>query len=142
VSQWSPAPTVGRVIYGRRVAHSNGQLGTPDCPVCTGQCSVRQSTPRTNGRMRQKRKEIAHRTATVTVRWCTGLSGAPPDGRQVWCWGEGEDATLRSRPSPYSLHHSVTRQRADLPFVSYAAGRRPVTRSYHLATSSRMEARV
>jgi L-alanine-DL-glutamate epimerase-like enolase superfamily enzyme len=20
------------------------------------------------------------------------------------CWGEGEDATLRSRPSPYSLH--------------------------------------
>jgi hypothetical protein len=34
--------------------------------------------------MRQKRKEIAHRTATVTVRWCTGLSGAPPDRRQVW----------------------------------------------------------
>jgi hypothetical protein len=22
------------------------------------------------------------------------------------CWGEGEDATLRSRPSPYSLHPS------------------------------------
>jgi hypothetical protein len=20
-----------------------------------------------------------------------------------WCWGEGEDATLRSRPSPWSL---------------------------------------
>jgi hypothetical protein len=40
--------------------------------------------PRTNGRMRQKRKEIAHRTTTVTVRWCTGLSGAPPDRRQVW----------------------------------------------------------
>jgi hypothetical protein len=55
--------TVGRAIRGRRVARSNGRLGTPDCPV-------RQSTPRTNGRMRQKRKEIAHRTATVTV-WCT-----------------------------------------------------------------------
>ena len=37
---------------------------------------------------------------------------------------------------------TVTRQRADLPFVSYAAGRRPATRSYHPATSSRVEARV
>jgi hypothetical protein len=27
---------------------------------------------------------VAHRTATVTVRWCTGLSDAPPDRRQVW----------------------------------------------------------
>jgi hypothetical protein len=37
---------------------------------------------------------------------------------------------------------AVTRQRADLPFVSYAAGRRPTTRSSHPATSSRVEARV
>jgi hypothetical protein len=37
---------------------------------------------------------------------------------------------------------TVTRQRADLPFVSYATERRPVTRSSHLATSSRMEAPV
>jgi hypothetical protein len=50
----------------------------------TGQCPVRQPTPRTNGRMCQIWKEIAHRPATVTVRWCTGLSGAPPDRRQVW----------------------------------------------------------
>jgi hypothetical protein len=50
----------------------------------TGQCPVLQLTPRTNGRMHQKRKEIAHRTTTVTVRWCTGLSSAPPDRRQVW----------------------------------------------------------
>jgi hypothetical protein len=35
-----------------------------------------------------------------------------------------------------------TRQRADLPFVSYAIGRRPVMRSSHIATSSSMEARV
>jgi hypothetical protein len=46
--------------------------------VCTEQCPVRQSISRTNGRMRQIWKETAHRTATVTVRWCTGLSGAPP----------------------------------------------------------------
>jgi hypothetical protein len=69
--------TVGHAIRGRRVARSNGRLGTPDCPV-------RQLPPRTNGRIRQKRKEIAYRTTTVTVRWCTGLSGAPPDRRQVW----------------------------------------------------------
>jgi hypothetical protein len=76
--------TVGRAVHGRRVARNNGRLGTPNCPVCTRQCPMRQLTLRTNGRMRQKRKEIAHRTATVTVRWRTGLSGAPPDRRQVW----------------------------------------------------------
>jgi hypothetical protein len=32
--------------------------------------------------MRQKRKEIVDQTATGTVRWHTGLSGAPPDRRQ------------------------------------------------------------
>jgi hypothetical protein len=84
VSQRSPAPTVDRAICGRRVAHNNGRLGTPDCPMCIGHCPVRQPTPRTNSRMCQIWKAIAHRTATVTVRWCTGLSGAPPDRRQVW----------------------------------------------------------
>jgi hypothetical protein len=75
--------TVGCAISGRRVARSNDRLGIPDCSVCTGQCPVRQPTPRTNGRMRHIWKEITHRTATMTIRWCTGLSGAPPDRRQV-----------------------------------------------------------
>jgi hypothetical protein len=35
-----------------------------------------------------------------------------------------------------------TRQRADLPFASYATGRRPMMRSSHLATPSSMEAHV
>jgi hypothetical protein len=35
-----------------------------------------------NGHLRQNRKEIAHRTWIVDVRWCTGLSGAPPGRRQ------------------------------------------------------------
>jgi hypothetical protein len=69
-----------RVTRGR----ANSRLDTPDCAVCTGQCPVRQLTPWTNGQMRLIWKAIAHRTATVTVRWCTGLSGAPPDKRQVW----------------------------------------------------------
>jgi hypothetical protein len=61
---------------------ANGRLGTPDCPVCTGQCPVHQPISRTNGRLRPVWKEIEHRTATVTVWWCTGLSGAPLDRRQ------------------------------------------------------------
>jgi hypothetical protein len=78
----APAPTVDSAISGRRVARANGQLVTPDCPVCTRQCPVRQWDRRFNGQVRPIRKEIGHRTATVHVRWCTGLSGAPPDIRQ------------------------------------------------------------
>ena len=80
--------TVGRQIRGRHVARSNGRQGAPDCPVCTGQCPVRQLPQICNGRMRQKRKEIAHRTATGTVRRHTGLSGAPPDKRQTLAFQE------------------------------------------------------
>jgi hypothetical protein len=47
---------------------ANGRLGTPDCPV-------RKPISRTNGRLCPIWKEIADRTATVVVRWCTGLSG-------------------------------------------------------------------
>jgi hypothetical protein len=43
---------------------------------------VRQRDQRPNGRLRQKRKEIGHRTGTVHDRWCTGLSGAPLNRRQ------------------------------------------------------------
>jgi hypothetical protein len=48
----------------------------------TGQCPVRQPDSRPNGRLRPISKEIVHRTLTVHVRWCTGLSGAPLDRRQ------------------------------------------------------------
>jgi hypothetical protein len=40
--------------------------GAPDCPVCTGQCPVRQSAQRSNGRICQIWKEIAHRTVYRT----------------------------------------------------------------------------
>jgi hypothetical protein len=74
--------TVGRAIRARRVAHANGRLGAPDCPVCTGQCPVRQPAQRSNDRLRQEWKEIRTGHATMVVWWCTGLSGAPPDRRQ------------------------------------------------------------
>jgi hypothetical protein len=78
----APAPTVGNAITGRCVARANGQLVTLDCPVCTRQCPVRQWDQRSNSQLRPISKEIGHRTATVHVWWCTGLSGAPPDRRQ------------------------------------------------------------
>jgi hypothetical protein len=82
VSQGHSRPTVGCAIHGRRVACTNGRLGTPDCPVCTGQCLVRQPTPRPNDRLRPIWKDIEHQTAIVAVWWCTGLFGAPLDRRQ------------------------------------------------------------
>jgi hypothetical protein len=69
----SGEPTVGlangrprnpRVTRGR----ANGQMGAPDClvctgqcPVCTGQCPVRQRLQIFNGRLRQNRKAICTR---------------------------------------------------------------------------------
>jgi hypothetical protein len=46
------------------------------------------------------------------------------------CWGEGKDATLRSR------------QRAGTPFAPYDIRRRPAMRSSHRAASSSTEAHV
>jgi hypothetical protein len=74
--------TVGYQIRGRCVARSNGRQEAPDCPVCTGQCPVRQWLQLCNGRLCHFRKAICTRPWTVPVRWCTGLSGAPPDRRQ------------------------------------------------------------
>jgi hypothetical protein len=47
--------TVSRAIRGRRVARANGRQGAPDYPV-------RQLPRICNGRLRQNRKVIAHRT--------------------------------------------------------------------------------
>jgi hypothetical protein len=75
--------TVGSEIGGQHVARANGRKGAPDCLVCIGQCPVRQPTPRCNGHLRQKRKEIRTGPSTVTVWWHTGLSGAPPDKGKI-----------------------------------------------------------
>jgi hypothetical protein len=82
VSQRRLQPTVVRTINARHVARTNGRLGTPDCPVCTGQCPMCQLAQRTNDRLCPVWKEIEHRTATVAVLWRTGLSAAPLDRRQ------------------------------------------------------------
>jgi hypothetical protein len=54
----------------------------------TGLSGVRQTVsgaprgPKVQQSASLEKKEIGHRTGTVHVRWCTGLSGAPPDRRQ------------------------------------------------------------
>jgi hypothetical protein len=73
----SGEPTVGRA-NGRprnpRATRGKRQRsdGAPDCPVCTGQCLVRQRLPSANGRLRQIRKEI-HTGQCPVVHWT------------VWC---------------------------------------------------------
>jgi hypothetical protein len=58
----APTPTVGRTVSGQHVEITNGQKVTPDCLVC-------HEGRGCNGRLCQKRKEIAH---------CS-LSGGAPD---------------------------------------------------------------
>jgi hypothetical protein len=85
-------------VVHRTVQWANGRLrnlratrgllqrlaGAPDCPVCTGQCPVRQSTQRSNGWICQIWKEIVHRTVyrTCPVRHSIegkfGLPSWPP----------------------------------------------------------------
>jgi hypothetical protein len=76
----SGEPTVGRANGQPRNprvtrGQANGLKGAPDCPVCTGQCPVRQRLQIGNGRLRQNRKEICtgqcpvvHRTVRCTSR--------------------------------------------------------------------------
>ena len=73
----SGEPTVGRANGRQRDpretrGRANGREGAPDCPVCTGQCPVRQRLSSANGRLRQIRKEIRTGQCPVVHRtvWC------------------------------------------------------------------------
>ena len=76
----SGEPTVGRANgrpHNPRATRGKSQRseGAPDCPMCTGQCPVRQWLGICNGRLRQIRKEIrtgqcpvVHRTVRCARR--------------------------------------------------------------------------
>jgi serine/threonine protein kinase len=52
----------------------------------------------------QREKNIVRKIGIVTL-WCIHWNPANrPSMTKERCWGEGEDVTFRSRPSPYSLH--------------------------------------
>jgi transposase InsO family protein len=58
------------------------------------------------------------------------------------CWGEGEDATLRSMPSPASLHQRRQDDWQTYPSSRASLDEGPMTRSSRPAASSNMEAHV
>jgi hypothetical protein len=78
--------------------------GASDCPVCTGQCLVRQSAQRSNGRICQIWKEIRHRTVyrTCPVRHSTegkdSLPCWPPTAPS--CLGAIKGTTRRMEETP------------------------------------------
>jgi hypothetical protein len=64
VSRANSRPRIPRVTRGR----ANGHIGAPDCPVCTGQCPVRQRLSISNGRLRHIRKQIRTGQCPVVPR--------------------------------------------------------------------------
>jgi hypothetical protein len=59
-----------------------------------------------------------------------------------YCWGEGEDATLRSRPSSTRCTSGGKMTGATHPFALFAARRRPTTKSLHPTSSLDLEVHV
>jgi hypothetical protein len=78
VSQQSAGPTVGRAIHARRVAEPTVRRGhrTVRCAPDSVRCANDSESP-TVGFAKEGKK-----SAPDSVRWCTGLSGAPGDRRQ------------------------------------------------------------
>jgi hypothetical protein len=77
----SGEPTVDRANdrpHNPRATRGKSQRseGAPDCPVCTGQCPVRQRLGICNGRLRQIRKEIRTGQCTV-VHWTVRCARRP-----------------------------------------------------------------
>jgi hypothetical protein len=74
----SGEPTVGRVIRARRVAEPTARRGhwTVQCAPDSVRCANDSKSP-TVGFAKEGKK-----SAPDSVRWCTGLSGAPGDRRQ------------------------------------------------------------
>jgi hypothetical protein len=78
VSQPQARPTVGRVIRVRRVAEPTIRRGhrTVRCALDSVRCANGSETP-TVGFAKEGKKSTPD-----SVRWCTGLSGAPGERRQ------------------------------------------------------------
>jgi hypothetical protein len=78
VSQQSARPTVGRVIRARRVAEPTVRRGhrTVRCAPDSVRCANGSESPTVGC------AKIGKRSPPDSVRWCTGLSGAPGDRRQ------------------------------------------------------------
>jgi hypothetical protein len=77
----APTPTASRSISGRHMDFTNGRKVTTDCPVCHEGRGY-------NGRLRQKRKEIAHCSLSGSALDCpvrprTKGNNSLPNGAQT-----------------------------------------------------------
>jgi hypothetical protein len=84
VSQRSPAPTVSHAIFVRHMDCSNGRLvhRTIRCASDSVRCA-NQPRGATVGYIKSGRRSRTG-PSTGSVRWRTGLSGAPLDRREGW----------------------------------------------------------
>jgi hypothetical protein len=62
-------------VYSQRLLRA----GAPDCPVCTGQCPVRQTSAGQTSRSRVFSGDFGYNSPDCPV--CTGLSGEPTVGK-------------------------------------------------------------
>ena len=78
VSQRSAGLTVGRAICAGHVAEPTARWRhrTVRCAPDSVRCANGSKTATVDC------AELGKKSETVSVRWCTGLSGAPPDRRQ------------------------------------------------------------
>ena len=89
---------------------SNSRQGAPDCPVCTGQCQVRQRARSCNGRLCPIWKEIAHRTgySSCPVRHSTegkdGLPNLPPTTPSCLRAIKGTPRRMEELPQAFTKH--------------------------------------
>jgi hypothetical protein len=83
-TELSGEPTVSRANgrlrdpRGTR-GRANGREGAPDCPVCTGQCPVRQAGSGELAALGKNLTAYGYNSSNCPV--CTGLSGEPTVGR-------------------------------------------------------------
>jgi hypothetical protein len=99
---------------------------------------------RKDGRKKKTRriKEIVYYDSDKSSLLELALSSKEANRGEQWkCWGEGKDATLRSRPSLITAGQTETEQ-AGTPFAPSGTRQRPATKSSRSAASFSSEAHV
>ena len=130
----APPPFIGRArLFGKPAIQQGAALRETRNPTVRRQSTVTSKTPAEP--LRARAASPPSSDVFGTRRLCrTG----PSEGK---CWGEGKDATLRSRPSLITAGQTETEQ-AGTPFAPFGTRRRPATKSSRCAASFSSEAHV
>jgi hypothetical protein len=86
-----------------RAAKTLLSLGAPDCPVCTGQCPVRQAGSSEVATLGNLPATYGYNSPDCPV--CTGLSGEPTVGRAI-CAGHVAEPTARRGTGLSGVHRT------------------------------------